>query len=143
MLFKSDRIRGEWATVVSGKYPMLAALGMAVDHLSMEIAGKPAIVTGILRTTPEQTQILAVMNAQRAARGEAPMSVSTVSVHQVWRGIDFRSTIYTAVQRIEIIDRINKMYEYGRGLKTLALHRDGTAEHLHGQVPPGTSWGQK
>ena len=52
-----------------------------------------------------QAELIEIVNAQRVAAGQQPWSPTRKSVHQYWRGIDFRSWIYTEAQRAQIIER--------------------------------------
>ncbi len=141
MKWKTKRVEQEWHEVLVGCQPsLMLPVALLVDALSIEYAGREAIVTGIHRTTLEQADLIVVVNDQRLAAGKQPWSPTRKSVHQYWRGIDFRSWIYTEDQRTKIIGRVNEVFQYGRNLKVLAYHAAGTAGHLHGQVPHGENW---
>lgn len=141
MKWKTDRIKNEWGSMVAGKTPdALVPVALFVDAVSLEVAGKEAIITGIVRTDAEQLTIIRLVNEQRKADGLPLWPETRKTVHQYFRGIDFRSWIYSDVQRLNIIDRVNKRFNYGRNLKVLDHHTNGTAGHLHGQNPNVTEW---
>lgn len=130
MIFKTDRIKEEWALLRSGAQtapsaPLVVAVALYVDDVSQRVAGRQAVVTGIWRSPAEQ--------AQYGVKGAR-------SVHEFWRGVDFRSTIYSADQVDEICAEVNGVFRYSDKLVVLALHNKGTAPHLHGQVPVGRQW---
>lgn len=141
MKYKTDQVKSDWKKMIAGdQSDLLVTVACYVDAISVEITGLQAIVTMICRTQEEQDELIALINPQRIVNGLKPWSLDRKSVHQYLRGIDFRSWIYTEVQRNEIIRRTNKRFAYGRGLKVLRYHANGTAGHLHGQIPHGQTW---
>ena len=131
ILFKNPRVEREWGLMVSGERPsLLIPFALTVNLISIEVAGVPAVVTMIYREQYEQDYLLALMG----------VTTKRKSVHQFWRGLDFRSWIYTPRQRARICFLANEEFEYGGGKKCLAFHPRGTAGHLHGQIPGLTPW---
>ena len=127
--------------MLAGNSPdALVAPALYFGALSLEISGREAVVTCIQRTADEQLDIVEVVNVQRKAEGRVPWLLTRKSVHQYHRGEDFRSWIYTEVEREELIKRVNRRFNYGRNLKVLAYHTNGTAGHLHMQIPAGRAW---
>ena len=141
--FKSARVHDEWMSMVHGRKPDgLLPVMLYAGYQSMLICGEPAVVTMIWRSDDEQAELLHLRNQQREEVGLAPVSMDTKSVHQLWRGFDLRSRIYTVRQRQELCRRVSTRFDYGRGRKTLAYHPRGTAGHLHGQIPGLEPWRQ-
>ena len=141
MIWKNERVRQEWqAMVVGDVVDLLIPAALYFCELSEGLFGNEPVVTGIHRKDLEQAHIIEVVNEQRLAEGLPPWSPSRKSVHQYWRGIDFRSWVYMVEQREELIVRVNKRFHYGRNLKVLAYHARGTAGHMHLQIPHGESW---
>ena len=135
MLYKSEQIREEWEIVRSQKNSrLLLPMALLVDDVSLQVAEVEAVMTHIVRADEEQKRLNALLGFRIGRR----------SVHQYWRGIDFRSWIYTPEQITEICDRVNSTFEYlsgsGRKLKALAYHQRGTGTHLHLQAPAGVIW---
>ena len=57
------------------------------------------------------------------------------SVHQYWRGLDFRSAVFNQSEINNILDYINKIVPYGTpGHFTLICHNVGSGMHFHLQV---------
>ena len=141
MKWKSNRIKSEWDAMISGESPdALVPVALYGDAISQEISGKEAIITGIGRTDEEQLAMIRLINEQRKAKGLPLWPEDKKSVHQYFRGIDFRNWIYTTKERTKLIRRTNKRFIYGRGLSVLKSHPRGTAGHLHGQVPGIAEW---
>jgi hypothetical protein len=145
MDFKTDRVRQEWADLRGGAVtapaaPLLVPLALYVDDVSLRLTGKHALVTMIQRDTAEQLDLTDKRNAKLAVEGKPLVAVGTRSVHEFWRGIDFRSWIYDPDEIGAICRDVNAAFRYSDRLVALALHRYGSATHLHGQVPVGRQW---
>lgn len=126
MIFKTPRIENEWVELVD-RGGILVAVAATVDTASQLYAGQPATVTDILRTEQEQRDLCEEMEVQHYR-----------SVHEFWRGIDFRSIHWTPEQAHNIVGLVNGQFAYGGRFVVAAIHRKGTAQHLHCQVPPTT-----
>ena len=87
--FKTERIKNEFSKLVS-KNPEFAKIVGAVQNFSVENFGKSLVITHLLRTKREQLEIY----------GE---NYKKTSFHQVWRGIDIRSRIYTNEEITKLI----------------------------------------
>lgn len=123
--FKSDDERREYFDLVAGRRgsPLLLPLILTTAVAIRELAGIDPVITEIWRPA--------------GLYGYA-------SVHEVGRGVDFRSRDLTAEQIAEICRRVNETFCYragdGRELKALDYHTAGTGAHLHGQVPDAKRW---
>lgn len=124
--FKSEKQEREFEDLVAGDQafsPMLLPLALTTAAIITDVSGKPPVVTEVLRS---------------------PGKYGYASVHELGRGIDFRSRDLTTDQILEIERRVCQTFEYragsGRLLKALAFHEKGTGQHLHGQAPIGRVW---
>jgi hypothetical protein len=124
--FKSEKQEREFAAMIAGDpvySPMLLPLALATAAVIIEVSGKAPVVTEVLRSAGKY---------------------GYASVHELGRGIDFRSRNLTTEQILEVERRICSTFEYragsGRILKALAYHKKGTGQHLHGQTPIGKVW---
>ena len=141
MDFKNERIREEMETVKSGEHGFgLWTVMEFTNAVSFAVSGKPILVTGIFRRRDEQLAIYEIINKQRIADGLEPIRPVPASVHEYWRGFDFRWWIYTAEELQLIIEIVNRAFRYRGRLKVLAFHKHGTAPHAHGQVPQLWTW---
>jgi hypothetical protein len=134
MTFKEARIAGEFLQLPE-KCPALLPVIVYADWVVRKATGSDAVVTGIFRTAAEQIALI--------ARGQAAQGAT--SVHQVWRGFDLRSSGLTDAQLDDICRRVNAAFRYGASsagkiLPVMAVHTQGTARHLHGQIPAGARW---
>ena len=128
--------------MIRGSAPdSIAPVVIYAAALSAELADKLFILTAITRTDDEQVALLRQRNEQREADGLTPLPLTTKSVHQFWRGADGRTSHYTNFEKLEICRRINQRFKYGGGRDDAAVHRYGSAEHIHLQVPRLTPWG--
>lgn len=60
------------------------------------------------------------------------------SVHQYWRGIDFRTSDMTSSQMQELKTYVNSLVAYGKeGISTLIIHDIGLGSHGHLQCNSG------
>ncbi len=139
MQYKTQRIAAEWKELVRQK-SLLIPVAQYFELLSLECCHQSPIVTGILRNKAEQIALLEMRNSQRIAEGLEPLSTLTPSVHEHWRGMDFRSWIYTPEQIARLVAGVNGMFVYGGRFKVLAYHPRGSAGHLHMQVPASQRW---
>ena len=133
MIFKTDRIREEFAELtLGGRNPALAAVMLYADHASELIANRAACVTSIFRTRDEQRAICDRLEI-------APYR----SVHEFWRGFDLRRRDYTDEEAQAIVAMVTSVFSYGGSLKVLSAKPHGTSAHFHGQAPTGSRWVMK
>lgn len=136
MEFKAERVRLEYAEL-KRRNPALVAVLAVADRESRHISGKGILVTMIQRTSAEQEALLAL----RRKQGDAAAGAGTRSVHEVWRGADLRSWIYTSDQIAELVARLNRQFIYGKGkLQVAGFHARGSGAHIHLQTPAGAVW---
>ncbi len=128
MRFKDARVKAEYAELPTRNSRLFAVIAF-VDAYSQLKFGREALITCILRTKAEQTAICQEMGV-----------AYYMSVHELWRGVDFRSYVWSDNERAELNRAVNETFFYSPSYKTLAFHVKGTAVHLHGQVPHGTHW---
>ena len=137
--FKTEKQAQEWEIVRAQERAeagacLLAPVVLFINDVSLQVADREALVTQFWRPEVDQKAINELLGRRAGRR----------SVHEFWRGADFRSWIYTWDQIQEIVRRVNATFEYrtnsGRVLKVLAYHVRGTARHLHAQVPTGAIW---
>jgi hypothetical protein len=123
--FKSDEERREYDDLVAGKRgsPLLLPLILTAAAIIRQVSGSTPVITEIWRPA--------------GLYGYA-------SVHEVGRGVDFRTHALTGKHIEEICRRVNETFAYragdGRELEALAFHSKGTGAHLHGQVPDAQRW---
>lgn len=135
MRFKTPRVEAEFAALREKNPALLAVLAVA-ERESVRLTGKSIVVTMIQRDSAEQEALLAL----RRAQGDAAAAAGTRSVHELWRGADLRSWIYTEGQRNELCAALNQRFIYGGRLLVAAFHGRGSAAHLHLQTPQGAKW---
>lgn len=128
MRFVSSRVRAEWVELID-RGGLVVALASVVDTLSQAITGRDALVTDILRYPEEQVALCEEMGVPYYR-----------SVHEFWRGIDFRSHDWTPEQGIQIVGHVNELFWYGGRFQAARIHT-GTAPHLHLQAPRADAWG--
>ena len=143
--FKDERIEQEFERVAAGEVgPLLYPVALHMAGESVRVAGKKLLLTGIRRSTEEQRAIVRLVNEQRKRDGLPLWSEERASVHQYWRGFDWRFWIYTKAERLQICESTNQRFRYvsgsGRILDVASIHRHGTAPHGHTQVPAGNTW---
>jgi len=126
MRFKTRRVEREWRQLLNEPHLCRKIVPVMVyaDEASRWATGYDCVVTNILRTREEQEAICRLRNVP-----------FYTSVHQLWRGFDLEIANYTDEQAVAICSRVNHAFSYGRGKVVLAIHTEGTARHLHGQVP--------
>ena len=126
MLFKTDKQEIDW--INSKLDPRLRTIIYAADGFSRQHFGKEVVITDIHRLRDEQIQIY-------NDRGILNINNSPISVHEVWRGIDLRSSIYDITERRRLIDFLDKRFEYTCDKKTAIIHKIGDGRfHFHIQV---------
>lgn len=100
----------------------------ALAGYTAEVYHKPIIITEIFRTQNEQDTIY----------GNDPKYKSNpwFSVHQEWRGFDFRTIGFTKDQIIDLLDFLNDNFEYNGGTHPTSLYHEveNHGLHIHVQV---------
>jgi hypothetical protein len=138
MKYKSQRVEREWRqAVLDGR--LIVTVVAAADHIALAVAGIELTLTSVLRTAQEQQAICTAINNTRAKTGQPPIQPYR-SVHEFWRGADARSTSFAPEQAEEIARRANELFHYGGRFTVAAVHNQGTAPHLHFQVPRTACW---
>lgn len=139
--FKTDRVREEWGKMMQGTKPaFLVPVVVTFAAYSIDLFGVRPIITMIWRTRDEQKALLIQRNKEREEANLEPVSLAMRSVHEFWRGVDFRSRIYSDGQIDELCEKVNGLFQYGKGLQILAFHLRGSSVHLHLQVPGTSVW---
>ena len=135
--FKTVEIENEIDIIL----PRTRSMLFEFAYFSYSHFGKIAIVTGLMRTMEQQQRIykqkikqgyFVKQNGKKlySTNGKTP----TISVHQVGRGIDIRSTIYTYDEKEKILYYFNDYFPYGKKLYSILLHNVGDGEHFHIQT---------
>ena len=124
MRFKEDRLIEEWDQLKS-KNKLLRNIAMDIDSFCKNNFNQEIIITSIFRTEEEQTKIYGYPKP---------------SVHMYWRGLDFRSWVFTEEEIKKITEYVSSKYGYDklRPEKKVAFRhkvKDG-AEHFHVQTHP-------
>ena len=125
MNFKTDRERDEWAELFN-KNKMLYSIALDVSSFSIREFGIMPLITEIQRSAEEN---------------EAIYGYRKVTVHMYWRGLDFRSWLYTTEQVKKIEEYINNKYYYDKNRpskKVCLAHNVGAGMHFHFQTHPRT-----
>ncbi len=124
--FKSDRVLQEWdSPYLSQK---LKNIILILATYSWYIFEKKIIITSIFRTQEEQDKYYSTNENYK----KKPWK----SVHQLWRGVDLRSYIYTDVEIQSLLKITNTIpYDLNRpNKKTAIYHNVGVGDHLHIQI---------
>lgn len=120
--FKTKRIHEEWNSKKLS-IRLTYIIDALVKFTSCEF-GKPVILTEIYRTDEEQKNIYGPL-------------VSIKSVHQYWRAVDIRTSIYTEDEINKILLFLNMFsYDKKRQRYKTALRHDVNAygDHVHIQT---------
>jgi hypothetical protein len=134
ILFDGYREQSEWfegcrADKPAGRriHPALYVITLAAGLWHYREAGKPAVVTHLLRTRQEQRNLYPDRPGQR-------------STHEFGRAADLRTRELSTEAALEWANWLNSTFSYlGRaGTRTALVHEvGGHGRHLHLQVGPG------
>ena len=124
--FKSERQQREWNDGQLG--PKLIDIMNMVNLYSELVFNKSIVITDIYRTQKEQDDIYYYNQDYQ----KKPWK----SVHQYWRGVDIRSSIYDEEEIKELVKLANKVtYDPARpDKKTSLYHTVGSGLHVHFQT---------
>ena len=125
ILFKTENEKQEWNDSKLDnrlKFIVYSISGYVKEKWNVDLT-----ITEVFRIQQEQ---------DRVYKDNPEYKISPwLSVHQEWRGIDFRSTDFTNEQINELLKYINDIVDYGRiGKNTMICHDVGSGLHLHLQV---------
>ena len=126
MKFKTERLQREWVELAD-RGGILVAVVATVDAAVHLVTGAEAVMTDMFRTEQEQIDLCEEMGLPHYR-----------SVHEFWRGADFRSVHWTPEQAHDIVGTVNGQFAYGGRFVVAKIHQKGTAQHLHCQVPPAS-----
>lgn len=126
MRFKTYRQSDEWES--KNLNERLRNIILCLDYFSVAKFGKEIVITDIYRTQEEQDEIY----KKHPNYKKKPWK----SVHQFWRGIDIRSSIFEKEEINELLFVLNRIpYDPKRSKKkTAQVHTVGKGLHFHIQV---------
>ncbi len=75
-----------------------------------------------------------ILRDEETQREYYPDDPDKVSVHQFWRGIDFRSHDFTEDEINKIVEFLNSNVYYGKDGVVVCIYHDVKGIHLHVQV---------
>lgn len=141
MNFKYSYLKQEFHKNI---FPNLRALLFELDHFSKEKFNKEIYITQLLRSQDEQNELYEYKikaGFYTVIDGWIYYSLDkehpTYSVHQVGRGADLRSSIYTSEEIEEICKYVNEYFPYWHGKPACVYHKIyGNVYHFHFQVIP-------
>lgn len=123
--FKTRRIEEEWSSgALSHKLTQI--IGVIAIYSKIKFK-KNIVITGIYREQKEQDEIYGNLEEYK----NNPWR----SVHQFWRGVDLRSSIYTNKEITDLVNFVNNIpYDTSRpNKKTCTYHNVGSGDHIHVQ----------
>lgn len=123
--------------------PAVIALALYFDWYSLNFFGREAVVTDVDRTQEDYDRIYANEilkgNFWVDAAGKKHYAGPTPHLfdgerHLKSRAVDFRSTIYTALEIGRVRDHFNATWQRPDGKPTLLYHNVGQGAHIHLQA---------
>lgn len=137
MLYKTKKIYNGFYEA----HRNLRAIAHWIEGYYREKFNIEPVMTDSSRTHKESIEIYSSVINHKTKEFYKPEEVKT-SVHELFRGMDLRSSILTEEQNRKLVDDINAEWVYDSArphLKCAQLHKVGVnAFHLHIQVHPNT-----